>query len=190
MLQVLLQALFLLSAYMRSGNCIFESPVSRGADSRFAIDGKNKHVDMSTHDDLSRLASTAGVGGIFFDQCIFGAPTPKTTQLIASDKLLAQLSPRFSERFCGHPSGTHNSIVGKAADGAAYRTRAAQHYPTQMNAAFAASILALLQTTAAVLRVAGGGAVTDTAKDDSDSQSLGNGRRGRHSGVRAESARG
>eukprot|EP00965_Chrysotila_dentata_P075340 2488258-Pleurochrysis_carterae.AAC.1 len=62
---------------------------------------------------------------------------------------MAHLSPRFSERFCGHPPGTHNSIVGMAANGAAYRTRAAQYSPTEMNAALADSILALLPTTAA-----------------------------------------
>eukprot|EP00965_Chrysotila_dentata_P222169 6192800-Pleurochrysis_carterae.AAC.3 len=82
--------------------------------------------------------------------------------------MLTHLSPRFSERFCGHNPGTHNSIVGKAADGAAYRTRAAQHYPTELNAALAASILKLLPATAAVLRDAGGDAETDTAKDDLD----------------------
>eukprot|EP00965_Chrysotila_dentata_P102982 3399267-Pleurochrysis_carterae.AAC.1 len=63
---------------------------------------------------------------------------------------MKQLSPRFSERFCDHPPGTNNfSIVGMAANGAAYRTRAAQFYPTEMNAALADSILALLSTTAA-----------------------------------------
>eukprot|EP00965_Chrysotila_dentata_P067117 2221425-Pleurochrysis_carterae.AAC.1 len=81
---------------------------------------------MSTHKDLALLAATNGVGRILFDQCIFGAPTPKATQLIASEALMKhQLSPRFSERFCDHPPGTHNSIVGMAANGAAYRTRAA-----------------------------------------------------------------
>eukprot|EP00965_Chrysotila_dentata_P009081 295619-Pleurochrysis_carterae.AAC.1 len=63
--------------------------------------------------------------------------------------MLMHLSPRFSERFYDHTPGTHNSIVGKAADGSAYRTRAAQHYPTKMNAALADSILALLPAAAA-----------------------------------------
>ena len=114
------------ATHMRGGNFVFESPVSRGSESRFAIDGKGEHADMSTHSDLARLAATAGVDRIFFDQCVFGAPTPKATQLIASDELLSHLSPKFSERFCDHPPGTHNSIVGMAADGAAYRTKAAQ----------------------------------------------------------------
>eukprot|EP00965_Chrysotila_dentata_P175828 5803901-Pleurochrysis_carterae.AAC.1 len=104
---------------------------------------------MSTHTDLARLAATAGVGRIFFDQCVFGAPTPKATQLIASNELLSHLSPRFSGKFCDHPPGTHNSIVGMAADGAAYRTKAAQHYQTEMNAALADSILALLPAATA-----------------------------------------
>eukprot|EP00965_Chrysotila_dentata_P099132 3277725-Pleurochrysis_carterae.AAC.1 len=63
--------------------------------------------------------------------------------------MLMHLSPRFSERFCNHAPGTHNSIVGRAADGSAYRTRVAQHYPTQMNAALADSLLALVPATAA-----------------------------------------
>eukprot|EP00965_Chrysotila_dentata_P083196 2744954-Pleurochrysis_carterae.AAC.1 len=103
---------------------------------------------MSTHEDLARMAATAGVGRIFFDQCVFGAPTPKTTQNIESNEVMVHLSPRFSERFCGHPQGTHNSIVGKTADCAAYRTRTAQNYPTDMNAALAESIIALLPTPA------------------------------------------
>eukprot|EP00965_Chrysotila_dentata_P133568 4417289-Pleurochrysis_carterae.AAC.1 len=71
------------AAHMRSGNFVFESPVSRGSNSRFAIEGKSEHADMSTHTDLAHLAAAAGVGRIFFDQCVFGAPTPKATQLIA-----------------------------------------------------------------------------------------------------------
>eukprot|EP00965_Chrysotila_dentata_P161210 5323928-Pleurochrysis_carterae.AAC.1 len=66
-----------------------------------------------------------GVGRVYFDQCVFGASSSKTTQIIAGGKLLSQLQPLFSEKFCPHPPGTHNSIVGKIADGAAYRTRAA-----------------------------------------------------------------
>eukprot|EP00965_Chrysotila_dentata_P163373 5396248-Pleurochrysis_carterae.AAC.1 len=67
-----------------------------------------------------------------------------------------QLSPRFSERFCSHPPGTHNSIVGTTANGTACRTRSAQYYPPEMNAALADSIVALLPASAAVLRDAGG----------------------------------
>eukprot|EP00965_Chrysotila_dentata_P093522 3089845-Pleurochrysis_carterae.AAC.1 len=41
------------------GNFIFESPVSRGADYRFAIEGKSEHAEMSTHSkDLAQLAAT------------------------------------------------------------------------------------------------------------------------------------
>eukprot|EP00965_Chrysotila_dentata_P089228 2946652-Pleurochrysis_carterae.AAC.1 len=78
---------------------------------------------------------------------------------------MAHLSPRFSERFCGRPPGTHNSIVGMAANGAAFRTRAAQYYPTEMNAPLADSILALLPTTGAVLRDAGGESEIDAEED-------------------------
>eukprot|EP00965_Chrysotila_dentata_P123668 4088225-Pleurochrysis_carterae.AAC.1 len=67
-----------------------------------------------------------GVGRVYFDQCVFGASSSKTTQLIASAELLAQLEPRLAEKFCPHPPGTHRSIVGKVADGEPYRTRAAQ----------------------------------------------------------------
>eukprot|EP00965_Chrysotila_dentata_P062485 2070475-Pleurochrysis_carterae.AAC.1 len=75
---------------------------------------------MSTHNDLARLAASTGVGRIFFDQCTFGAPTLKAIQLIANDEMLMHLSPRYSERFYNHAPGTHNSVVGKAADGSAY----------------------------------------------------------------------
>eukprot|EP00965_Chrysotila_dentata_P040980 1358486-Pleurochrysis_carterae.AAC.1 len=80
---------------------------------------------MSTHDDMVKLTSATNPGRIFFDQCAFGAPSPKTTQFIASKKALSKLTPIFSEKFCSHPPGTYNSIVGKSANGAAYRTRAA-----------------------------------------------------------------
>eukprot|EP00965_Chrysotila_dentata_P039533 1314127-Pleurochrysis_carterae.AAC.1 len=33
------------AAHARDGNFVFESPVSRGADSRFAIEGKSEHAD-------------------------------------------------------------------------------------------------------------------------------------------------
>eukprot|EP00965_Chrysotila_dentata_P129610 4284993-Pleurochrysis_carterae.AAC.1 len=82
--------------------------------------------------------------------------------------MLVHLATRFNEKFCDHAPGTHNSIVGKAADGSAYRTRAAQHYPTGMNAALADAILALLPTAAAVSRDAGGDAEITTGDNDPD----------------------
>eukprot|EP00965_Chrysotila_dentata_P071946 2376715-Pleurochrysis_carterae.AAC.1 len=90
-----------------------------------------------------------GVGRVYFDQCVFGASSSKTTQIIASGKLLSQLQPLFAEEFCPHPPGTHNSIVGKIADGAAYGTRAARSYPAEMNADLAVAIVALLPSAAA-----------------------------------------
>eukprot|EP00965_Chrysotila_dentata_P004729 154547-Pleurochrysis_carterae.AAC.1 len=64
--------------------------------------------------------------------------------------LLSKLTPLFAENCCTHPPGTHNSIVGKSADGAAYRTRAAQSYPSGMNAAIAEALIALLPSAAAL----------------------------------------
>eukprot|EP00965_Chrysotila_dentata_P116005 3834679-Pleurochrysis_carterae.AAC.1 len=52
-----------------------------------------------------------------------------------------------------------------AANGNTYRKRAAQHYPTEMNAALADSILALLPTTAAVPRDAGRKSEIDAEED-------------------------
>eukprot|EP00965_Chrysotila_dentata_P045765 1520640-Pleurochrysis_carterae.AAC.1 len=75
--------------------------------------------------------------------------------LQAETEALSRLRPLFSENFCTHPPGTHNSIAGKSANGAAYRTRAAQTYPTEMNAALAKALVALFPATAA-LRDAGG----------------------------------
>eukprot|EP00965_Chrysotila_dentata_P024795 822174-Pleurochrysis_carterae.AAC.1 len=63
--------------------------------------------------------------------------------------MLVHFSLRFSEKFCNHAPGTHNSIVGKAVDGSAYKTQAAQHYPTGIDAALADATLALLPTAAA-----------------------------------------
>eukprot|EP00965_Chrysotila_dentata_P044723 1486827-Pleurochrysis_carterae.AAC.1 len=39
--------------HTRGGHFAFESPVSRGTHSRFAIEGKGENVDMSTHFDLA-----------------------------------------------------------------------------------------------------------------------------------------
>eukprot|EP00965_Chrysotila_dentata_P003430 111585-Pleurochrysis_carterae.AAC.1 len=90
---------------------------------------------MSTHTDLARLAATAGVGRICFDQCVFGAPTPKAvvTQLIASNELLSHLSSKLSEKFCDHPPDTHNSIVGYRRHGGRRRRIPHQSGPTLSN---------------------------------------------------------
>eukprot|EP00965_Chrysotila_dentata_P168600 5568001-Pleurochrysis_carterae.AAC.1 len=103
---------------------------------------------MSTHHDLAKLAHMHGVGRAYFDQCVFGASLSKTTQLLASAEFLAQLEPRFAEKFCPHPPGTHSSIVGKIEDGEPYRTRAAQSYPAEMNAALADALVSLLPPAA------------------------------------------
>eukprot|EP00965_Chrysotila_dentata_P132909 4394600-Pleurochrysis_carterae.AAC.1 len=57
------------ATHARGENFVFESPVPRGANSRFASEGKSDHADMSTHKDLAQLATTKGVGRIYFDQC-------------------------------------------------------------------------------------------------------------------------
>eukprot|EP00965_Chrysotila_dentata_P221691 6192520-Pleurochrysis_carterae.AAC.1 len=126
-------------------------------ESQCAMDGKSEHVDMSTHNDLTRLASMERVGRIYFDQCVFGASLSYTTQVIDSGKLLSQLQLLFAKKFCPHSPGTHNSIVGKIANGAAYRTRAAQSYPAKMIAAFADAIVALLPPAAGVRDAGGAG---------------------------------
>eukprot|EP00965_Chrysotila_dentata_P117159 3871709-Pleurochrysis_carterae.AAC.1 len=105
---------------------------------------------------MVRLIKNTNAKRVFFDKCTFGAPTPKATQLFASAKLLEQLATRFAVKFFNHPPGTHNSIVGIAASGDAYKTRAAQSYPKDMTAALADSILTLTSTTAAAPCDAGG----------------------------------
>eukprot|EP00965_Chrysotila_dentata_P026888 892148-Pleurochrysis_carterae.AAC.1 len=77
------------------------------------MESKAEHVDMSTHNDMIKLTSATRAGRIFFDQCAFGASSPNSTQFIASREALSRLTPLFSENFCNHPPGTHNSIVGK-----------------------------------------------------------------------------
>eukprot|EP00965_Chrysotila_dentata_P015438 511009-Pleurochrysis_carterae.AAC.1 len=89
------------AAHMRGGNFVFESPVSRGADSPFAIEGTSKHVDMSTHNDLARLAATAGVGRIFFDQYVFGAPTPRQHKLSPKSNYWRTYSHDSARGFAG-----------------------------------------------------------------------------------------
>eukprot|EP00965_Chrysotila_dentata_P102243 3375908-Pleurochrysis_carterae.AAC.1 len=72
-----------IAARSHGGQFVIESPVGKGANSRFAMDGKNEHVDMSTHQDLAKLADMHGVGRVYFDQYVFGASSSKSTQLIA-----------------------------------------------------------------------------------------------------------
>eukprot|EP00965_Chrysotila_dentata_P023821 789219-Pleurochrysis_carterae.AAC.5 len=66
-----------------------------------------------------------------------------------------QTHATLRRKLCTYPPRTHNSIVGKSANGAAYRTRAAQSHPSGMNAALAKALIALLPSAAA-LRDAGG----------------------------------
>eukprot|EP00965_Chrysotila_dentata_P205069 6182724-Pleurochrysis_carterae.AAC.1 len=68
-----------MTAHKQGGSFIFESPMTRGQTSRFAIEGKAENVDMSTHEDMVRLTSMTGAGRIFFDQCVFGTPSPNIT---------------------------------------------------------------------------------------------------------------
>eukprot|EP00965_Chrysotila_dentata_P140623 4649430-Pleurochrysis_carterae.AAC.1 len=49
-------ALIAEAAFARGADFMIESPVARGAGSRFAIEGKNQHVDMFTHDAFVRLS--------------------------------------------------------------------------------------------------------------------------------------
>eukprot|EP00965_Chrysotila_dentata_P149955 4952295-Pleurochrysis_carterae.AAC.1 len=54
------------AAHANNGDFVFELPLSRGADSRFAIEEKSEHVDMaSTHKEFAQLAATKELDASF-----------------------------------------------------------------------------------------------------------------------------
>eukprot|EP00965_Chrysotila_dentata_P052675 1747815-Pleurochrysis_carterae.AAC.3 len=110
--------------------------VAQGGPARFAIEGKDEHVDMTTYEAMAELYALPGVRKLLsFDQCVAD--------------LAVTLAPAFDERFCsGHPVGTHASVVGAPPTEGIYKTRALQAYPPELNAAVAAALLALLATHA------------------------------------------
>eukprot|EP00965_Chrysotila_dentata_P068581 2266682-Pleurochrysis_carterae.AAC.1 len=143
-------------AYERGADFVFESPVARGEGSRFAIDGKKEHVDMLSHDSLRKLTQLPGVDLLYFDQCVFGATSAKTTQLLATADVRATLQPLVGERFCSHAPGTHSSIVGVPLVDGGYRTRQAQTFPPALNAQLAVAFAALVPPVAPSVPHAGG----------------------------------
>ena len=63
---------------------IIESPVPRGAGEQHALPGREQHASMWTFPPLVELVRELGMDYTDMDQCMCGAPSQKTTRLMAT----------------------------------------------------------------------------------------------------------
>ena len=93
------------AAYMvvSHGGCyIFESPPSRAAGSAHSIPGREQHASMWSYPRMLKLARAYRSLSVIFDQCALGAPSQKTTELLASPSIFDVLVQEFGCLRCNH----------------------------------------------------------------------------------------
>ena len=93
------------------GHVIAESPVPRGAKSPFAIVGRERHASFWSYESVKRLTCALALTPVFFDQCMSGCASMKTTQLSCTPGVAAAVQRNFSPLHC---NGTHKhaSLLG------------------------------------------------------------------------------
>ena len=82
-----------------------ESPPSRGAGSRFPIEGREDHVSQFDHPAWAELRHATGADMVYFDQCAFhygdpGEVARKKTALLVNPKGFHAFHKLFSPRIC------------------------------------------------------------------------------------------
>ena len=93
-----------------------------------------KGEDAPSMFDLDQflLLKRRGAKLVVFDQCMYGAPSPKPTQILYHFARFEGLAAR-----CHHPSGSHASTVGVKTKGGDFATKALSAYPPLLNKAIA-----------------------------------------------------
>ena len=78
--------------------------------------------------DQFMVLKRRGAKLVIFDQCMYGAPTAKPTQLLYHFARFDVLEAR-----CHHPAGSHSPTVGVKTKAGDFATKALSAYPSQLN---------------------------------------------------------
>ena len=110
----------------------YESPVSRAADSQFALKGREDHAEMSTYPALKTLIDEFRLVRTTFDQCMLGSGFEKKTQIIADQHTAERFRNKFGTRICDGKH-MHKSMVSDVNETGTFVSEDAEAYPSEMN---------------------------------------------------------
>ena len=82
--------------------------------------------------DQFKALQRRGAKIVIFDQCMYGASSPKPTQILYHFARFDGLAAR-----CHHPAGTHAKTVGVKTKGGHFATKALAANPSLLNKAIA-----------------------------------------------------
>ena len=111
----------MMAVHAGGGTFVAESPPSRGAGSRFPIEGRERHVSQFDHPAWLRVYEATGARFIYFDQCRLtddpSTTAPKKTAFMVSPGAYEAFRRRFAPLVCDHPPGSHKTMYGIDDDG-------------------------------------------------------------------------
>jgi hypothetical protein len=133
------------AALARKARVVFENPVSRGAESQFAIAGRELHSPIWNTTVMSTFARRNGMQVVISDQCRSGAASQKTTQWLCSPGVYEAMQLRLGPLMCNHSRSEHAALVqpNGVADGSGgsdvlrFQTKDAERFPSQLNRSLA-----------------------------------------------------
>ena len=139
-------AIVMKAVHDRGGVFVAESPPSRGAGSRFPIEGREDHVSQFDYPAWVDLRRATKADLIYFDQCAFydgdpGNTTRKKTAFLVNPRGYAAFHKRFSPMICTHGFNAHEKqAFGMDAQGR-FISSSTENYSSQMNALIAAAFI-------------------------------------------------
>ena len=90
---------------------------------------------------MVKFAQRHGELVVHFDQCMTGANSTKTTQLLCSSNVINAVRRRLGRLVCNHPAGTHDSIVGRNDSDLGFKTKPAENFTPELNRHLAEAML-------------------------------------------------
>ena len=127
-------AMLLCAAHDCGAQWMFECPVPRSKAAAFephqAIEGREEHVDMTTHTQLSRAIKRCDAKPVWFDGGALGHATQKTTQLVCTPGVFKHVEAIFGKIRCARGHG--GNLLGQDESGD-FRSGKSEEYPPEQN---------------------------------------------------------
>ena len=109
------------AVHSKGGIFVAESPPSRAANSRFPIEGRERHASQFDHPAWLGVQQLSGARFIYFDQRTFhddpSTTSPKKTAFMVSPNAFPAFHSRFAPLLCDHPPRSHRTMYGIDEDG-------------------------------------------------------------------------
>lgn len=117
----------------RNKEVAIESPASRASGTIFSNDGQEDHADMFSYSRVACLKKDRQLRRLFFDQCLLGSSTQKSTQILTTAAWYSKLRLRLAKCVCTHGEDAHPPLCGLPDKDGTFSSSESSAYPSELN---------------------------------------------------------